>query len=96
MGDPNDEVYVVAAEKFGADLVAAIEELNGGFVQSYVLVASTETVAGVERWFYNTHAGQSSDRSLGLLESAAASERYAIVHTFPASGFLFDGGGDDY
>jgi len=95
MGDDADAQYEADREQFVTDLVAGIERLGRGFVQSFVVVASTETVAGVERWFYQVAPGQGSDRSLGLLEAAAASERFVIAHTFPASGFLFDHDDDD-
>ncbi len=84
------EIYEKASAEFNTNIVSGLETLTGRFVQAYVLVASCETAEGVESWHYKTLPGQSPDRSLGLLESAAASEKYMIVRTFPASGFLFD------
>jgi hypothetical protein len=48
----------------------------------YVIVATTETIQGETKFYVTTLHNQTASTTLGLLESAAAGEKYRIAKSF--------------
>lgn len=48
----------------------------------YVIIATTETFLGETKFYLNTLNKQTASTTLGLLESAAAGEKYRIARSF--------------
>lgn len=59
-----------------------IEESAQGICTSYIVVATIERITGDQSFWLTTHRNQTASTTLGLLESAAAAERYRIAKSF--------------
>jgi hypothetical protein len=59
-----------------------IEYHSQAICTSYVIVATTENILGETNFYLTTLTNQTASTTLGLLESAAAGEKYRIARSF--------------
>ena len=59
-----------------------IEASAEGLCTAYVVIATIERITGDQSFWITTMRNQTASASLGLLESAAAAEKYRIARSF--------------